>query len=721
MGETKKIKWQHLSSTKGQIPKPDVGRQVATLILDINNDGVNDFVIASYEKIAWFQRTANGWRRYALENGTEGIRIEAGGDFCDIDGDGDLDILEGAQSRVGEIWWWENPYPNFTPDKPWKRHEIITVGGTHHDQIFGDFDGDGKTELAFWYNRGKQLYLAEIPSNPTQPWPYSLIAQFKDKKPRPEGFARMDIDLDGKLDIVGGGNWFKHMEGKKFEVRVVDNDYRFTRSAAGDLIKGGRPEVVIGSGDGVGPLNLYEYKDRKWLKHTLIEKVDHGHTLQTGDINGDGNLDIYTAEMYRPGAGPNCNQWVLYGDGKGHFNIEVLSTAIGTHEGKIGDLDGDGDLDILQKDFQQDRRVDIWLNNGTVKSTTGEWRRHHIDDLPTRAMFVLAGDIDGDGHRDLVAGGWWWKNPGSLGASWSRCTLGEPLRNMAALYDFDGDGDLDVLGTEGVGSESNNTFVWARNDGLGNFTVLKNINYTGGGDFLQGCIVGDFGAGLQVALSWHRGGGGIHALNVPNDPSNTTWTSTLLSTTMSSPPQGEDLDHGDIDRDGDLDLLLGDVWLRNDGAKWTTFRMGRIKAGDPDRVDLADVNGDGRLDAVIALENGTDVWWFEAPENPTGEWGRHKMGVVAGQGFSMDTADFDGDGDPDVVIGEHRGKKENRVVLFENVNDGAMWKQRVINKGLKNTVDHHDGTQAVDLDGDGDLDIISIGWYNPKVWVYENK
>jgi len=232
MGETKKIEWQHLSSTKGRIPKPDVGRQVATLILDIDKDGVNDFVIASYEKIAWFQRTANGWKRYAVENGTEGVRIEAGGDFYDIDGDGDLDILEGAQSRAGEIWWWENPYPNFTADKPWKRHEIIIVGGTHHDQMFGDFDADGKTELAFWYNRGKQLYLAEIPSNPTQPWPYSLIAQFKDKKPRPEGFARMDIDLDGKLDIVGGGNWFKHIEGKKFEVKFIDNDYRFTRSAA---------------------------------------------------------------------------------------------------------------------------------------------------------------------------------------------------------------------------------------------------------------------------------------------------------------------------------------------------------------------------------------------------------------------------------------------------------------------------------------------------------
>ncbi len=139
--QTDRVQWSHLSSATGQIPKPDVGRQVATLILDIDKDGVNDFVVASYEKIAWFRRTADGWQRYAIENGATGVRIEAGGDVLDIDGDGDLDILEGAQSKAGEIWWWENPYPDFQPDTPWKRHLVITVGGTHHDQIFGDSTG----------------------------------------------------------------------------------------------------------------------------------------------------------------------------------------------------------------------------------------------------------------------------------------------------------------------------------------------------------------------------------------------------------------------------------------------------------------------------------------------------------------------------------------------------------------------------------------------------
>jgi len=61
--------------------------------------------------------------------------------------------------------------------------------------------------------------------------------------------------------------------------------------------------------------------------------------------------------------------------------------------------------------------------------------------------------------------------------------------------------------------------------------------------------VGDLGRGVQVLLSWHRDGGGIHALNVPRDPVGQRWTSTLLSTTVSSPPQGEDLALGDLDRD----------------------------------------------------------------------------------------------------------------------------------------------------------------------------
>ncbi|MHC4171273.1 MAG: hypothetical protein ACYSWQ_30425, partial [Planctomycetota bacterium] len=45
------------------------------------------------------------------------------------------------------------------------------------------------------------------------------------------------------------------------------------------------------------------------------------------------------------------------------------------------------------------------------RASLDKWRRHAIADLPDRAMFIQAADVDGDGHRDLIAGGWWWKNP----------------------------------------------------------------------------------------------------------------------------------------------------------------------------------------------------------------------------------------------------------------------------------------------------------------------
>ncbi len=118
--------------------------------------------------------------------------------------------------------------------------------------------------------------------------------------------------MDGKTDIVGGGYWFKHIKGTKFEAHPIDSGYCFTRTAVGDLIRGGRPEVVLCSGDGVGPLNLYEWKDGTWQTNTLIDRVDHGHTLQVADINNDGNLDIYAAEMFDPGLKDKCRQWVLY-------------------------------------------------------------------------------------------------------------------------------------------------------------------------------------------------------------------------------------------------------------------------------------------------------------------------------------------------------------------------------------------------------------------------
>jgi hypothetical protein len=290
---------------------------------------------------------------------------------------------------------------------------------------------------------------------------------------------------------------------------------------------------------------------------------------------------------------------------------------------------------------------------------------------------------------------------------------------MAITGDFDRDGDTDILGTQGVGSEANHDFVWAENDGEGRFTIRDNIEYTGDGDFLQGCVMIRAGKKLLVVLSWHANESRTMALVVPEDPVDQKWETTVISDFTLK----EEISAGDIDRDGDQDLLLGTWWLEQAPGGWISHQIGEvaIEGAEPDRNKLADVEGDGRLDALVSLELGTDVYWFRPGWDPRDRWERIKIGEVEGQGFSMDVADFDLDLDPDMVIGEHRGPAHNRVLILENEAREGIWNVTEADRQSKDTIDHHDGSIAVDIDSDGDLDIISIGWYNPKLWIFENR
>jgi hypothetical protein len=373
--------WKNLSSKRGEIPAPPGGstQQTGAVIGDFDGNGVNDFVLSFRQKppaLVWYRRTASGWDQYVIEK--DYLTIEAGGAVHDIDGDGDLDAVFGGDWQSNEVWWWENPAPNFDKQTAWKRRSIKKGGqAQHHDQVFGDFLGAGKPQLAFWNQRAATLFLAELPENPrtAESWPLTPILTNAKPAGVPyiEGASAFDVDVDGKPDILACDSWFKHIGGKKFK------QVRF--AVGGGLIFAGYfrstkyPQIVISPGDAGGWVRLYECTGNPehtadWKPRNLLEReVVHGHSLQLGDVNRDGHLDIVIAEMAKwrerepERDHPEATCWVLYGNGRGEFTVKTVVTGHGWHEARLADLDGDGDLDLLNKPYTWDTpRVDVWLN-----------------------------------------------------------------------------------------------------------------------------------------------------------------------------------------------------------------------------------------------------------------------------------------------------------------------------------------------------------------------
>lgn len=335
----------------------------------------------------------------------------------------------------------------------------------------------------------------------------------------------------------------------------------------------------------------------------------------------------------------------------------------------LADLDNDGRLEFIMG--QQYGNI-YWYKYHPDSHPNSQWSRHLLGKKSPSDVGACAFDVDGDGWVDFVAGGAWYQNSRDPNKPFTRHVFDRRLRAVHDLTyaDIDGDGQLEVL----TMSDKNN-------------------------------------------LRWYK---------IPPDPT-APWIRHDIG-----PSVHAGLSVGDIDGDGDIDIVRTDIWLENvngDGSKWIEHPIGPSSAPPKDfcppfaysatRSQVCDINQDGKVDIVFtdAEIPGGSVWWMENVDGKGRQWQRHDIYVPTdrleprrGAYHSLYVGDLDGDGDVDVFSCEMefvKGDRPPRFFIWENVDgQGLTWKEHVI---LDVNLGGHE-TVIGDITGNGLPDMLTKPW-----------
>lgn len=317
---------------------------------DIDGDGKIDIVIGAQKSkaanLVWYQWPK--WTKRAIAQGN----FTTDGKCGDVDGDGDVDVIICDYGKG--IYWFENP--NNLGNTSWKAHKID--GGYAHDLEVGDLNGDGRLDVVTDNKRDIIIYI----QNSSGGFARRLLMRIPG-----EGMDLADMDRDGDLDICYGASWIEQPKDflkDKVNRYVVGNFPAYTKVRAGDMDKDGDLDLVLTTSESAGPVKWLEAPTNPklggWKSHEIVRSLDRAHSLQLGDLDGDGRLDLATAQMH---TSKDKLVLVFLQDGKGGFRRIALAET-GSHNLQLGDIAGDGDLDLVGKNYAgPERYVEIWVNH----------------------------------------------------------------------------------------------------------------------------------------------------------------------------------------------------------------------------------------------------------------------------------------------------------------------------------------------------------------------
>lgn len=348
----------------------------------------------------------------------------------------------------------------------------------------------------------------------------------------------------------------------------------------------------------------------------------------------------------------------------------------------------------LADDWNRDGRIDVLATYGNraVLLTGPDWTPHVVFEVrPGLARNKLRGacihscllDVDGDGDRDFIGSSntvFWLECPEDpLAEPWTYRNVDDEILGTHCLItgDVNGDGRLDLIANSGRKAPSTrfpNSLTWLEvpENPRAAKAWIRHVfadedapggsHYTGFGD-----VNGDGRPDISCAAKGGQGfpGGEWFAWwEQPEDPT-AAWKKHVLS---AKEPGATNIMPADFDGDGKRDYFAtrghgnGVLWFRG------TTGMGQFEAIEidpsitfPHSLDLADLDGDGDVDAVTCGKEADGVAvWYESLGN--GNFAKHVIGKNQGS-YDTRAIDMDGDDDLDILIAGHAS---NNVVWFEN-------------------------------------------------------